>query len=294
MSYQGRNYQKRAPLSFWRGAGPVPRFAGGEVIIEMKSFLIYLVILTVSSCETEKIIFNGPYHVRFTDIALTEKESNSKVIKIEVHNAGPALTEDVAISYTISGDAREGIDYEIVGTREKVSIQEGEYFGYIEVQLINNANNILRSQDIIFTLTRVNSTKLEVGQGEGGIGKKFTLSILDDCILGGIYSGTSGAFSAPTGNIAITSSDCENYRISNWDVGIFNAADPVPLNFIDNGDNSLTVRRQTVELFFGFFSVDIDVEGVGSVNPVTREIFLSLTFEDSVNTYSVTITLKPE
>ena len=254
--------------------------------------LIFIGILILVGCETERIVFVGPYHVRFTDATLTEKESNSDIIKIEIHNAGPALEEDAVVSYEISGDAREGIDFNIVGTKGQVVIPAGQYFGYIEVNLINNANNILRSQDIIFTLTRVNNSLLQAGQGEGGIGKNFTFTILDDCILGGSYQGIRG--SATISDVLITSSDCENYRISNWDVNIFGAADPVPLNFIDNGDNTLEVKSQKVEVYYGFYSLDFVVEGIGTVNPTTREIFLTLQFSDDTNTYDVTVSFKPE
>ena len=137
----------------------------------MKNRLLYILIFIFSSCETELITFKGPYHVRFTDIALIEKESYSKPVKIEVHNAGPALDQDVIISYSIKGSAREGVDFVIVSDSRSVTIDAGKYFGYIEVQLINNANNILRSQDIIFTLNTVNASSLRVGQSEGGIGR---------------------------------------------------------------------------------------------------------------------------
>ena len=254
--------------------------------------LIFAGILVLLSCETESIVFVGPYHVRFTSASFTEKESNSDVIKVEIHNAGPALAEEAIISYEISGDAREGIDFNIVGMRGQAIIPAGEYFGYIELELINNANNILRSQDIIFTLTRVNSSALEVGQGSGGIGKSFTLTILDDCILGGPYTGIRG--SSTIDDVQITSSDCENYRISNWDVNIFGAADPVPLNFVDNGDNTLEVKSQEVEVYYGFYTLEFVVEGIGTVNPTTREIFFTLQFADETDTYDATISFKRE
>ena len=101
----------------------------------------------------------------------------------------PRLNKIVTLSYTIGGNAREGVDYVILEERKKVKIPAGEYFGFIKIQLINNANNILRSQDIIFTLQTTNIDKLEVGQGASAIGKSFTFTIFDDCILGGTYSG---------------------------------------------------------------------------------------------------------
>ena len=126
----------------------------------MRNLVVFIILFSSFSCERERILFTGPYHVRFTEATQTEKESKSKPIKIEVHLAGPAQKEDLTISYTLSGSAREGIDYEIVGTRGKVIIKDDEYFGYIEVQLLNNANNILRSQDVVFTLATVNARSI--------------------------------------------------------------------------------------------------------------------------------------
>ncbi len=260
----------------------------------MKKLLIHILLLIgIVSCETDPITFKGPYFVRFTETALTEKESRSEVVHVQIHNAGPSLDEDVTVFYSISGSAREGIDYEILGTRGSVVIEAGEYFGYVDVRLINNSNNILRSQDLILTLTSSSSGSLGVGQSEGGIGKQFTFTILDDCILGGTYNGRRGSSTVP--GLSITSSDCVNYRLSNWDINILGVSEPIPLSFIDNGDNSITVPSQTVTaIYVGIYSADVEVSGVGSVNPVTREIFLSLTCTDFIGTFSVTLTLLPQ
>lgn len=252
------------------------------MFIGIKSYsriVTILVILLTSliGCETELIIFKGPYHVRFTNIALTEKESNNNIIQIEVHNAGPAIDDEVSITYTISGDARENIDYSIVGTRGVVTIPDGEHFGYIEVQLINNANNILRSQDLILTLTQVDKN-LRVGQSQGGIGTVCTLTIEDDCLLSGPYTGKQGTSSNTISNISISSGDCENYLISNWDINLMGSADPVLLEFADNGDNTLTIKQQTQSIFYGFGDEEVSVSGVGSVNPTTKVIFMTLNF----------------
>lgn len=242
-------------------------------------WVVVSLLTSLTSCETELVNFEGPYHVRFTDVTLSEKESNHNVIRIEVHNAGPAIENELTITYSISGDARENIDYTVLGTRGVVSIPEGEYFGYIEVKLINNANNILRSQDLLITLNRVNSNDLEVGQGKGGIGKVCTLTIEDDCLLSGFYIGKQGTSSNTISDIAMTSSDCESYFISNWDINLMGSADPVPLIFIDNGDNTLTIKEQTQSIYYGFGNEEVLVSGVGSVNPTTRVIFLSLNYK---------------
>src|SRR6478735_3624669 len=112
-----------------------------------KGTLLYLLFFAlIVGCETERVIFTGPYFVRFTESTRSDKESYSKPIDIEVHNAGPALEDDINISYKITGSAREGVDYTILSDREKVTIEKGGYLGYIKIQLINNANNILRTQ----------------------------------------------------------------------------------------------------------------------------------------------------
>ena len=240
--------------------------------------------------KRKRFVFKGPYHVRFTEASAFEKESYSGIINIEVHNVGPAPEQDVTLSYTIGGNAREGVDYIILEERKKVKIPAGEYFGFIKIQLINNANNILRSQDIIFTLQTTNIDKLEVGQGSSAIGKSFTFTIFDDCILGGTYSGVRSGGSATIEGITITSQDCETYVLSNWNINVFQTDTEMDLKFIDNGDNTLTIPEQEEE------QIDEDlatIRGTGVVDPVTREIIMNITLVDFDNQPEVSITLKP-
>ena len=256
-------------------------------MIRLNSILSKIAILTLAaisfSCTTDPILFRGPYHVRFTEATASQKESYSKTIRIQVHRAGPASDQDITINYSIGGDARENIDYTILGTRGSVLIKTKEYFGFIDIKLINNSNNILRTQDIIFTLTTVSSNDFEVGQG-GGIGKQFTFTIHDDCILGGYYTGSRSAFSVPIKDITITSQDCVNYRLSNWNIDIIDYPFDLGLNFVDNGDNTLTIPPQ---------DEDLKIHGIGAVNPATREIVMTLTFEDFDN-QEISFTLKPD
>lgn len=254
---------------------------------------IFVLMLLISGCETEKIIFTGPYHVRFTEADAFETESYSGVIQIEVHNVGPALEEDVTLGYTLGGDAREGVDYVILEERKKVRIPAGEYFGFIKIQLINNANNILRSQDIIFTIITTNTDKLEVGQGPSAIGKTFTFTIFDDCILGGNYSGQRDGSSVSYDDITVTSQDCENYTLSNWniDIDILSTDQEMDLVFIDNGDNTLTIPEQEEQ------NIDEElatIRGTGVVNPVTRQIIMNITLVDYDDQPEFSITLNPK
>lgn len=242
---------------------------------KISSIALVIFASLTTACETEKIIFDGPYFIRFTDSSITEKESHSPVIKVEVHNAGPAPATDVFINYTIAGSAREGFDYTINGTRGRVKIESGELFGYIELKLINNSNNILRSQDVVFTLQTIenNDAKRRVGQGVSQIGQICTVTIQDDCILGGDYYGLKSKSSVPIDDVTISSIDCENYVLSNWDIEVTDFPSVRSLNFTDNGDNTLTIPPQNDETL----PEDEDaIDGFGVVNPVTRVITFTI------------------
>ena len=230
--------------------------------------------LAGAACENEPRIFTGPYHVRFTEVSRTEKESFSETIRIEVHLVAPALTEELNINYEITGTARENVDYTIQGTRGSVQIDQGEYRGYIDVKLINNANNILRSQDLIFTLVSTSNGDVRVGQSEGGIGKKYSLTIQDDCILGGSYLAGRGA---PTRPVTVTSQDCERYVLSNWNIDLFTSTTPMDLFFVDNGDNTITIPEQEEENISEDFAT---IRGSGIVDPTTGAIVLTIVLVD--------------
>lgn len=251
-----------------------------------KKILACLPVLVIGwvtlACEKVDInrVFEGPYFVRFTDTTLTYKESYNQQIAIQVHNAGPQLSEPITVNYTVSGSAREGRDYSIVGTKGTVVIPANKSTGEIYLKLINNANNILESQSLTFTLTGVQPNSLQVGFGEGGIvGKTLKFIIRDDCLFGGTYTGvlTLGGQSASLANIDITSDDCKTYTVANWNIGLssffgFDAVKPT-LRFIDNGDNSLTIPKQAnVELT----APRDTISGTGSWNPQNRQITLNV------------------
>ncbi len=239
--------------------------------------MLWGLVAVVLSCETEKIIFTGPYHVRFSDTLQTLKESHSQPVKIEVHLAGPQLQDDVTATYSITGTAREGIDYTIVGDRGKVKLTRESSFGYITVQLINNSNNILRSQTLILTLTGTDHANIGVGQDGGGLGKKFIFTIQDDCILGGNYQGLKDALSVPVEDITIISTDCEEYTLSNWDIDIFRFPRERSLKFIDNGDNTLTIPDQKDATLPADSAT---INGSGFVDPQTHDIFMKVKLAD--------------
>lgn len=261
-----------------------------KMILKILSTCSLVLLILITSCETEPIIFRGPYHVRFTEPSAYDKESFSEPIDIQVHLAGPALDEELTIGYLIGGTAREGVDYNILDERKKVKIPAGEYFGNIRIQLINNANNILRSQDIVLTLISANQNNLEIGQGASAIGKEFTFTIFDDCILGGTYTAERIDGSNTYNDISITSQDCETYLLSNWNIDVFSTDAEMNLIFIDNGDNTITIPEQEEENISDEVAT---IRGSGVVDPVTREILMKITLVDFDDQPEVSIVYQP-
>ena len=182
------------------------------------------------------------------------------------------------------------MDYVILGERKKVTIPAGEYFGNIRIQLINNANNILRSQDIVLTLISANEDNLEIGQGASAIGKVFTFTIFDDCILGGTYTGQNVDGSNTYENISITSQDCNTYLLSDWNLDFIGGGE-MDLTFIDNGDNTLTIPEQEEEEIVEEFAT---ISGSGVVDPVTREILIKVTLIDVEDKPEFSFVYKPQ
>ncbi|HEV7348032.1 Calx-beta domain-containing protein [Telluribacter sp.] len=245
---------------------------------KLHTFLVFSFLagmIALASCEEQRILFEGPAYVRFTDTTLNFKESIGRMVEVKVHVVGKPLNQSVTVNYTISGNAREGRDYIIEGTKGTVTIPANKSFGTINVRLINNANNILNSQEIIFTLTNVSSNELQVGSGRDNIiGKQLRLTIQDDCLFSGFYTGSRQGGTRTVPNVEITSQDCREYLISNWNIDIFdfNAIKPT-LNFIDNGDNTLTIPAQvSSELSTPYDTL----RGSGIWNPQTRAILLNV------------------
>lgn len=246
-------------------------------------------ITLLISCEVNETIFTGPYHVRFSKDTSFERESFTGLINIEVHIVAPALPEDLIIAYEIGGTAREGIDYIIESERGTVTIPAGEYFGNIKLRLINNANNILRSQTVEFRLINTNNSTIKVGQGTSRIGEKFVFTIFDDCILGGTYR--EDAQNQALQGITVSSTDCKLYIASDVFVTIQGIPFFFPLQLIDEGDNSITVKQQTPD---GLPDEYKTVSGLGAVNPITREIILTLDFPHDTAPLQIQIRLTPQ
>jgi hypothetical protein len=177
----------------------------------------------------------------------------------------------------VTGTARRGIDYRIEGEEGTVVIPANQSFGYILLRLINNANNILESQDITFTITSVTPADLQIGFSRDGIiGRATTFTILDDCILSGTYTGILEGIQgvAPVSNIDINSTDCREYLATNWNIGLIDLPSiPMDFRFIDNGDNTLTIPRQVEEVLS---APNDTIQGTGSVNPLNGRLTFNL------------------
>jgi hypothetical protein len=249
---------------------------------------VLLVFAAVFSCETEPVIFTGSYYVRFTEPSAFARESVTDIIEIKVHNASPSTKEDLTISYSVEGSAREGVDYEFVTEKGFVVIPEGEWFGTIKIRLINNANNILRSQNIQLILRGVNDSELLVGQGMSGIGDSFTFTIFDDCLLSGRFLGTVDE-QVLERDIMVTSDDCETYLLSNWDIGFDNSLFDYQLSFIDVGDNTIIIPEQESS---DLPEESATIKGFGTVDLLSRKITLTVQLVDE--NIETTFTLIPD
>jgi hypothetical protein len=253
-------------------------------------------LLLALACEKKETIFEGPYHVRFTRSDTSVRESYTQTLRLSVHYAGPQLSTPIRVRYLVGGSAREGIDYRFVSEKGTVVIPANQSFGYIQLQLINNANNILETQDIRFTLLEAEPANVRIGFGSGEIGKTMQFTIVDECFLSGTYSGTNTQAETPRQyrGISITSTDCKEYTLTNWNLGLFglNAVRP-DLTFIDNGDNSITIPPQTESEL----SAPRDtISGSGFYNPLdqslTFNVELKVLTEDGKRDSSIVLNLK--
>jgi hypothetical protein len=157
-----------------------------------KHIELMLLIATTFSCdETKDIIFEGPYHARFTE---TESEilenykdpfnlNFNEPISIEIHLAAPSQNNTTIIEYSVSGTAQENVDYILDnGENKRVLIPVGEHVGEILYFPINNREQT-GDKTIKLTITGVNND-LDAGFGVTGVNGRFhTVTIRDDDCL---------------------------------------------------------------------------------------------------------------
>jgi hypothetical protein len=107
-----------------------------------------------------------------------------------------------------------------------------------------------------------------VGQGPSAIGKSFTFTILDDCILGGDYSGKRSGGSSVYEDLTITSQDCETYVLSNWNIDIFTTDAEMDLSLLITAIILTIPERKRKRLMTSLHNQRHCV-----VDPVTRKLF---------------------
>lgn len=158
----------------------------------LNHILLFVLVISFNSCnESSEIIFEGPYHARFTE-ATSEIAENYKdpfninfnqPVSIPLHLAAPAQTNTTIIEFSVSGTAIENVDYILEnGESKRVLIPVGEHLGEIRYFPINN-RDLTGDKTIKFTITSVNNS-LEPGFGETGINGRFhTVTIKDDDCL---------------------------------------------------------------------------------------------------------------
>ncbi len=237
--------------------------------------LLLVIFMATLSCHEQEIVYNGPDYVRFTDTSLVYKESLGEVVRVRVHLVGKPSDTPVTVSYSVGGTAVEGRDYSITGQKGVVTIPAGSLFGEIGLNLINNANNILRSSELLFTINAASQGEKSVQVGTGknfSMGNSLRVTIEDDCLFGGYYNGKRAGYDREVKDIAITSTNCTEYLLANWNIGVlsFNA-DKITLRFVDNGDNSITIPNQYNVL------LGDTLLGNGAWDPRTRQIILNVT-----------------
>jgi len=144
------------------------------------------------SCEkAEDIIFEGPYHARFTETESVILENyndplnqnRNELTAIQVHIAAPTPNSTTIVEYNVSGTAVENVDYVLEdGDKKRVLIPVGQHIGEIKYFPINNREQS-GDKTLKFSITTVNNN-LEAGFGETGVNGRFhTVTIKDDDCL---------------------------------------------------------------------------------------------------------------
>jgi hypothetical protein len=180
-----------------------------------------------------------------------------------------------------------------VSEKGRAVIRRGSNSALIEIELINNANNVLESSDIELTIDNVSPGDISVGQGDSQIGINSTFTILDECILSGSYTGTGPPGTSPVSNLTVSSFDCREYQLSNWDINIESLGSfprERTLTFTDNFDNTITIPEQEESTLDSELAT---IRGDGSINPFDNVITLNIELIDFEDSPIVTIRLIP-
>jgi len=134
-----------------------------------------LMLVTLVACEEKLTIFEGPYHVRFTNTSATIDENKPAGTSIQLHFAGPKTEEAINVTLKVEG-GQEGVDFKFLEGGTSISIPSGNFFTSIKVAAIDNDEND-GNKTVVFTIESVSGG---FSAGLGLVGKTFTLTIKDD------------------------------------------------------------------------------------------------------------------
>lgn len=148
-----------------------------KLVYRLSAILMVGLVAFMVSCKEELVVFEGPYHVRFTTESSTVNENEAEGREIKLHLAGTEPDEAVNITLSVTGGV-EGVDYVFVSGGTSLSIPAGDFFTSLKVAAVDND---VKDGDKVLTFT-IESVSGGYEAGLGLVGKKFTLTIVDnDC-----------------------------------------------------------------------------------------------------------------
>lgn len=141
-------------------------------IFSLAALLSFMLI----ACEEDRIILSeSNYHVKFA-LNNTNYTEGERILNIPVRLVSTALGSPLQITYTVSGTAVEGEDYEFVSAKGTATIAAGSYATNVVVKLLDDVNSD-GAKTVVLTITSVSPA---VRVGEGLPGKVLTITIADD------------------------------------------------------------------------------------------------------------------
>jgi hypothetical protein len=152
---------------------------------------LLVLFLLLAACDKQELTFQGPSQVRFTESDGQEvenfhdggAENLNEPISVSVHLLSRLPTNDVNITYSVSGTAEEGVDFTIINDQDRqLTVPAGESFTSIDFNLINNAQQD-GDRQIIFQIESVDNNYSISAGPNAVIGRRYIFTITDDDCL---------------------------------------------------------------------------------------------------------------
>lgn len=150
----------------------------------IKIFFILSVIVGFTACETDKPIltYQGDDFIFFNEGSGSVQESNPSVNYILVKLASGEQSTDVTVDFTITSDAVEGADYDLLNASNTLTFKAGSYTDTIKISAIDN---IIEDGSKLLSIELSNGGEFVLGYpGVAANNSVFEFSIIDDdCAL---------------------------------------------------------------------------------------------------------------